>query len=319
MTRFTKQKSKRGRNILIGTVIFLFVTFLVVGGVYGMSMYNAYSKASVPKVTSSLRSTQVSVGSDAVSVLLMGVEDYATGGEGGRADSLLLLTINPTTKDFKILSIPRDSRVFIPAEEPLEDKINHSYAYGKEELTVRTVESMLQIPIDYYVKVGFSAFKDGIDVLGGIDVDVPFSFSVNSDVLGHAPLQFSPGMHTLNGEQALGYVRMRKDDPNGDFGRTERQRQVIMSAMNKVLATDTLLTKWNSLLDVAADNIKTNIPLRDLVPFASTFTSIGNDNMETLTLEGENERIDGIYYFLPDPVSVGEVVTTLKKHLEIEY
>ena len=114
-----------------------------------------------------------------------------------------------------MLSIPRDTRTEIVGHGTT-DKITHAYAFGREEMTIVTVENLLDIPIDYYVRVNMEGFQDIVDAVGGIQVNNSLDFTNG----GH---NYAKGLINLNGEQALSFVRMRYDDPNGDFGRQERQ------------------------------------------------------------------------------------------------
>src|SRR5699024_210933 len=114
---------------------------------------------------------------DNVSVLIMGVDasDKRENAETARTDTLMLATLNKDAKSVKLLSIPRDSYVYIP-EVGYETKINHAHAYGGHKAAIDTVENLLNIPVDYYVKVNFEAFIDVVDAIDGITVDVPYDF-----------------------------------------------------------------------------------------------------------------------------------------------
>ncbi|MCS0543754.1 LCP family protein, partial [Aeromonas veronii] len=159
-----------------------------------------------------------------------GVDD--TEGGLGRSDVLMLVTVNPKTKDISLISIPRDSRTYIP-ELGRKDKINHSFSNGGVTSTIETVTEMLDIPIDYYVQVNMESFKDIVDAVGGITVNNDLDFSYDG-------YTFNKGQLSLNGSEALAYSRMRKEDPRGDFGRQERQRQVIMGVIDKGASFSTL-------------------------------------------------------------------------------
>src|SRR5690606_29541403 len=113
------------------------------------------------------------------------------------------------------------------------------HVYGGKRMTIETVEQFLDIPIDYYATVNFEAFKNIVDVLGGITVDVPFDFQQNSDDRVAEKLQFYEGEMELDGRYALAYARMRMEDPRGDIGRNERQQQVIEAIIDKALSPAT--------------------------------------------------------------------------------
>ena len=115
---------------------------------------------------------------DSVSILIMGVDDSKERnfGDATRTDALILATFNVNDKSVKMVSIPRDSYVYIP-EEKKKDKITHAHAFGGTEATIETVEELFDIPVDYFFKVNFNAFIDVVDALGGITVDVPITFT----------------------------------------------------------------------------------------------------------------------------------------------
>lgn len=178
----------------------------------------------------------------------MGVDERD--GDKGRADTLIYMTVNPKTNTTDMVSIPRDTYTKIIGKGTM-DKINHSYAFGGTQMTVDTVENFLDVPVDYFVKVNMESFRDVVDTLGGITVNSTFAFSYDG-------YSFGKGEITLNGKEALAYTRMRKEDPRGDFGRQDRQRQVIQGIINKG-ANISSITKFGDMFKVVEDNVKTNL------------------------------------------------------------
>ncbi len=250
-------------------------------------------------------------GKDNFSILFIGV-DEREGETKSRSDVLLLATFNKNDHSIKMLSLPRDSRVYVPGYYPM--KINTAYFLGGVDLAVETVEELLDIPVDYYVKINFEAFVKVIDAIGGVTVDVPFTFTEMDSEDRENAITIREGRQTLNGEEALAYVRMRKQDPLGDFGRNERQKQVLTAIIEKS-ASLTSITKYDDILDSLGDNLKTNLTFQNIValhPYAKSISSI-----ESIKLEGENLYIDNSYYFNLDEESVYEVSEILKDHLEL--
>ncbi|WP_240620106.1 LCP family protein, partial [Peribacillus acanthi] len=174
--RYKKKKKKTWKRVL---GIFLFL-LLIGGGVGAYLFYQTLSAANesyselLRGDKSKLRDETVYLSKHPVSILLLGVENYTTKGETGRADSIIVATFNPNLKTMKLLSIPRDTRMYLPTKER-KGKINSSYNEGKEA-TIETVEEFLDIPIDYYATVNFDGFKKIVDELGGVEVNVPFNF-----------------------------------------------------------------------------------------------------------------------------------------------
>ncbi|MGG3887934.1 LCP family protein [Metabacillus fastidiosus] len=317
MERTRKRKGKKKRvikRILLTLLLFL----IIIGASVGYTLYKTYQSASNSYLElergekSKLRENAVKVNEDPFSLLLMGVEDYSTNGENGRTDTLILLTINPKDESIKMLSIPRDTRVLIPEKEK-KTKINHAYAYGGRNLTIETVEDFLNIPIDYYAEVNFRAFKEVVDELNGVTVNVPFDFWENSDE-DNRRIYFKKGEMTLDGEEALAYARMRKRDPRGDFGRNDRQTQIISAMLDKATAPSNIF----KLDDIAAHigkYAKTNFKVMDALALQQKYPHLNSSNIGKLKLEGEDKYINNVYYFIPNEESIDKLQYELKKHL----
>lgn len=276
-----------------------------------MAANNSYSELARGD-KSNLRLEAVQMNKEPFSVLIMGIEDYSSDGKIGRTDTLMVATIDPQNKTANLLSIPRDTRVEISATREL-DKINHAYNFGKD-VTIETVENFLGIPIDFYVSVNFEAFKNIIDILGGITVYVPFDFYQNSDDRVAEKLYFYEGFMELDGRYALAYARMRKQDPRGDFGRMERQQEVVKAVIDKALSPGTLL-KVDDLANEVEKNVETNIRISDALKLSKIFAGFDSSKINVLKIEGNSEIIDDIWYFIPDEESLNTVKQELRNHL----
>ncbi|PMC36610.1 LytR family transcriptional regulator [Bacillus sp. UMB0899] len=312
-------KKKKKRPILRRLLFFTLLLLIGIGSYVGYVFYQTLEAANnsyddLGREKSKLRESAVSISNDPVSILLLGVEDYSSGGKGGRSDTLMVATFNPADQTMKLLSIPRDTRVEIPGKGL--DKINHSFAKGGKELTIETVEDFLEIPIDYYATVNFDGFKNIVDIVGGITVNVPFSFEQNSDDRKAEKLQFYEGPMELDGRYALAYARMRMVDIRGDIGRNERQQQVVKAVIDKIASADTLL-KVDKLTNEVGNNVETNMKVSELLGFYQKYSGFSTSNIETITLDGVGEKINGISYWLPEEESVIEVQDELKGHLGI--
>ncbi|MBM7661603.1 LCP family protein required for cell wall assembly [Bacillus mesophilus] len=311
--RKNKKKSKLKRILLFSTVVLCLVS-IYVGSLF-FQTYNAASNSYVEikdrEDKSKLRIKPVEISNDPVSVLILGVEDYSGEYDRGRSDTLIVATFNPTDQTLKMLSIPRDTRVEIPDYKM--DKINHAYSLGDKELTIDTVEEFLEIPIDYYVTVNFQGFINIVDELGGVTVDVPFDFD---DINGkRETFYFEEGEMTLSGEAALVYARMRKKDPRGDFGRNDRQKQIVSAVIDK-LSTTTALTKIDDIVLEIGNNVETNVKLGEAITFRQKYKDFNSSKIETLNIEGYDFYQDNIYYFDPDDEKLETLKHELQKHLE---
>lgn len=313
-----KRKKQRIKKRILVTALVLGLAIAVYSGYVFYEAYQAATKTydDLDREKSDLREKQVEIKDEPFSVLLMGVETYSSGGYQGRADTLILATFNPNDKTAKLVSIPRDTRAEIPGRPNLE-KINHAYAYGQEKLMIETVENFLNVPVDYYVTVNFEGFKNIVDIVGGITVEVPFDFKQNSDDRVAEKLQFYKGEMHLDGRYALAYARMRLEDPRGDIGRNERQRQVISALVDKIISPSTLL-KVDKIADSIAENVQTNVKMSQGIDFIRKYSDFGSKNMESLTFEYRPEYIDGISYVIIEKDAVEKVASELRQHLEIE-
>src|SRR5699024_2468780 len=181
-SRQDMKKKKKLRKPFKYIIAFIIIAILGVS-VYGTYLYTK-AKSSVSDAyeddgrdKSDLRDDYVDPKFDNVSILLMGIDenDKRKEREIARTDALILATLNKDDKSIKLMSIPRDSLVYIPKVQR-EDKINHAHAFGGTTATIETVEQVLDIPVDYYLKVNFNAFVDVIDAIGGVEADVPYEF-----------------------------------------------------------------------------------------------------------------------------------------------
>lgn len=243
--------------------------------------------------------------SDSINALLLGVDERE--GDRGRSDTMILLSLNPKTESMMMLSIPRDTYVNMPGRGM--DKINHAYAFGGVELSIDTVEQNFDIPIHVYGRVNMEGFAQGIDAIGGVTVNNTMEFSQGNS---HFPV----GEIQLNGEEALDYIRMRKQDPQGDLGRNERQREVITAAMEKA-ASFSSITKAMDILQILGTNVQTNL---DTDKIQTLFTDyLGTrKNIETLQLEGSGQTIGGIWYYVVSDDEFDRVSTAIKNHMKAE-
>jgi LCP family protein required for cell wall assembly len=307
--------------------IWRFLAFLLLITIIGGICYYAYDvfysakntsskifqKLDTSKLKNSRAEEKIEITKDPFTILLVGIENQEGG--KGRSDVLMLLTVNPQTKQIDELSIPRDTRTYVPAADE-KTKITHSYGYGGIEATIGAVNELIDVPIDYYITTNFQGFEDIINTIGGVKVDVPFTFKAQL-TKSLKWKTFHKGETELNGNEALAYVRMRKSDPRGDFGRNERQKQVIKAVISKG-ASFSSITKIDNILDDLGDNVKTNIPPSKMVSFVRLYSQLKDTKLHNLKLEGNDDYINGVYYYIPDQNSLDELNQTLKSTLKID-
>lgn len=241
-------------------------------------------------------------------VLIIG-EDNGVNGNGrqatGRSDTLMVASYDPETGELSLLSIPRDTLVEIPGRKN-KDKINHAFAFGGVELTMRTVSQFLRIPLRYYIHVQTDGFRRLVDAIGGVPIYVERDMRY-TDQAGGLYINLKQGEHVLNGEQAEGYIRYRVDS---DLKRVERQQKFVAAALKQALKPANIL-KFNQLLKIAMQSVKTNIPVGVALRYLSILESVKNSNVTSYTIEGNpNVWINGINYFEPDHQKLEQLIET---------
>ncbi|MGI8314400.1 LCP family protein [Halobacillus mangrovi] len=248
---------------------------------------------------------------DPISVLLMGL-DRRPGETTSRTDTLILMTINPDSNSTQMVSVPRDTYSEVKGAV---NKINSSYQVGGTELTVRSVENLLDVPVDYFAKVNFNGFENIVDTLGGVKVHNELGFNTAGLGFDIKDTYFPKGELHLNGKEALIYARMRKKDPRGDFGRQIRQRQVIEALISKGTSLSTV-TKFDDMVKVLEDNVKTNMTFKDMWHLQSNYKQARN-NIAQHNIEGKGKNINGNYYYIPDKEKLRQISNQLNDHLEL--
>ncbi|MDQ6825277.1 MAG: LCP family protein [Candidatus Eremiobacteraeota bacterium] len=235
-------------------------------------------------------------------ILVMGLDQNWTETDqlytaGARTDTLLGVNIDLANKQINVLSIPRDLWVYIPKSG--YGKINEAYGDGGPLRTEATViKNLASPPWDYYVVLKIDATKNVVDALGGVDVDVEKDMDYD-DNWGHLHIHLKKGLHYLNGEQAVGYIRFRHD-AEGDLGRMRRQRQVI-TVLSKRLRDPSIALHLPALLSIFKDNVRTDLPFAKMYDLALGLRDVKPDMVHTVQLPAVVGWIDGqSVLFAPD-------------------
>ncbi|MFL8938381.1 LytR family transcriptional regulator [Rossellomorea oryzaecorticis] len=304
------KKKKRKWPKVLGIVLLL---FLLAGGAYAFTVYQSLNKAvetmhdPIERDKSPKREKEVKFeGKDPFSVLLLGVDEREN--DKGRSDSMIVLTVNPDVKSVKMISIPRDTLTDIVGHGT-RDKINHAYAFGGVEMSMDTVENLLDIPIDYYVQINMEGFEDIVNAVGGVTVDNDIDFS-------YGGYDFNKGDLNLSGKEALAFSRMRYEDPRGDFGRQLRQREIIQGVINEGASVSSLW-KFDDIFDALGSNVKTNLKFEEMVDIQKHYKAASQDIEQIQIKTGSGTKIDGIYYYVIPDEELEEIQSTLQKHLEL--
>ncbi len=300
-------KIRRILKWCIGIIIFL----AIIIGAFAFKVYhNAASTfeemyTPLERTSTNLRNKPIALGEEQpFSILLLGVDER--GQDIGRSDTIIVLTVNPKTKNTLMVSIPRDTYANIVGKNK-NDKINHAYAFGGMEMSMNSVEKLLNIPIDYVAKINMEGFEQIIDTIGGVEIQNETAFKQDNHYFKQGPI-------TLDGIAALDYVRMRKEDPQGDFGRQNRQKLVIQSIIEKGTALSTMM-KYQDIFKILGSNISTNLTFDQLINLQQNYRQSFSNIKQIQFEKGENKVVNNIWYYMMDPKELAHVTVTLRKHL----
>lgn len=221
------------------------------------------------------------VSSEPFNILILGTDGRAEIGGPSRSDTIMVAHVVPDSGEITLLSIPRDLYVRIPNARDPYQKINAAFAIGGVPATIATVKELTGLPIHHYAVVDFKGFEKIVDALGGVEIDVDKRYYEKTK----SGINLQPGPRTLNGSQALAYVRFRHDE-QGDFGRISRQQAFLKALKNKLLSARTF-SSIPELAGIAKKYIQTDMSTREIVPVAEALYKSRSDvTIHNLTLTG---------------------------------
>ncbi|CDQ18878.1 LCP family glycopolymer transferase [Halobacillus karajensis] len=289
MRRKELKKKKRRKRKRWKVVLFVLAFILLIGGVYLYTLFHEVRST----VNQDLHEEVTSIDTDEtkekvdkkepLNILLLGVDEREN--DVGRSDTMIVMTLDPNNDQMQMVSIPRDTKTEIAGDGRVT-RINHSYAYGGSDMAVNTVENFLDIELDYYMRVNMEGLSQLVDAVDGVTIN-------NDRAFTSGKFEFPEGELELDGREALAFVRMRKNDPNGDLGRNERQRQVIQGIINKGARLDAV-NKVGDVMDVLGNNVSTNMQFADMRRLATNYSS-ARKNSSTYQMEGQNIRENGMF------------------------
>jgi len=249
-----------------------------------------------------------------VNVLVLGIDD-------ARSDVTMVVHYDPKTGQIGVLSVPRDSMVQIPGRKGF-DKMNAAHAYGGQadgpKLAEQTVSNYLGVPIDYWVRMDFASFPQVINALGGVELDIAKPMDYD-DPYQNLHIHFKPGKQTLNGQQALEYVRYRQDsvDPSrvtgSDIDREQRQHAFLLALMNSVKQRGTLL-RLPLIIPAAYHAVSTDMPIDVATRLAGAAKSLGVAGLVMGTVPGHPEMVDDLWYWKSSTQEVRDAVDKYLLH-----
>lgn len=299
-----RKKAARRRRLMIGGITGVVVLALLAVGVYyllnrGTQGLRVYVEGEILPID------------DRLLVLVLGMDAI----EPNHTDTIMLASFNSRTGHVGVLSVPRDTRVRIPGRTGFH-RVNVAHASGGPQTTVATVEALLGVKIDYWIRLDFGGFKKVVDTVGGVEIHIDRPM-VYTDKAQNLYIDLAPGTQILDGDKALQYVRFRADglgdvvlaDPlTGTYkGRVERQL-TFMRALAKRVMQPSMLVRAPVILPQLMEAVHTNLPLDKALRLVGSVSRVDLSRMETVVLPGSAQTIGGASYWIPDEAGIKEAV-----------
>lgn len=266
---------------------------------------------------SNIRDSKVNPSKDPISILFLGIDDNSGREKNGqtaeksRTDAMILSTFNADKEQIRMLSIPRDTISYIP-KVGYYDKITHAHAYGGPTASMDSVEATLDLPVDYYVRINMEAFVDAVDGLGGIKYDVPYNINEpNTNDTGK--IKVKKGYQNLNGDEALAVARTRHQD--SDLKRGQRQMDLIKKLFAKAQKADSF-NKLDDVVEIVGKNAKHNLSYDEIKVLATSYLK-DDIKIKSSQLEGDDDYLNGIYYYNPDIKNILSTTNMLRSDLDL--
>ncbi|MFT8955960.1 LCP family protein [Liquorilactobacillus satsumensis] len=302
----------RRRKICAALLVVVLVAFYGAGvyvhgllGAAEKTLNKTYQKTNVKKLRNV---SQVLKEKKTFSILLLGTDTGDLGrSDKGRTDTIIIATINPETKRATLTSIPRDTQVKVSGDSSAYEKVNAAYTSGGTTAAVKTIQNTLHIPLDFYLLVNMGGLRKLVDAVGGVTLTPLLTFS-------YSDANVTKGKTVkLNGKEALAYSRMRYTDPEGDYGRQKRQKQVIEAIVNKLLSV-TSLSNYQKILNTVQSNMQTDLTYDDMITIETNYKAAAG-SIKSYVLKGEDATIDGLSYQVASATEKKKVSDRIRKEL----
>ncbi len=313
--RMRKKRRKKHLpiKIFIALVIAL-VLLLVTGWLYGNNLLSKIKRTEInendlgikDEVNEKIQTNNIK---DIVNIAILGVDESEN--DAGRSDATMIATFDPIHKKLKITSIMRDTYADIPGYG--KDKLNHAYAYGGPQLSIKTLNQDFGLNIKDYVKINFEELEGLIDAIGGIDMKMEYmeKYEVNNYIERYSEarniteeklvMDEKTGKYHLTGFQTLGYCRIRSIG-NGDFDRTERHRKIMTEMFNKISKAGT--AELASMATKLLPYVETSLSNKEIINLATNVLNLGTKNIEQERFPRDeythNSKINDIFYLCYD-------------------
>ena len=296
----------RTRKLFFWTSLILSI-FLFAQGLYTLNSFNheeiQYYVENTPlnKISYMPEATAIDYSTN---LLLLGLDD-----EELRSDVIALINFNPTKKKINILSIARDTRV---KNKGNYCKINALISKGGEELVISEVEKITGLKVDYFMTLNFKGFREIVDIVGGVEIDVPMDMDYD-DPVQKLHIHLKEGKQILDGKKSEQFVRYRKGNhkgegyEDGDIGRIEAQQLFFKEFIKQKLKAKYIL-KAGSIFAVLKENMRTNIEIDDIEFFVGQMNNIKVNQIKTFTLPGESLYKNGIWYYIHNEKKTNKMI-----------
>ncbi|MGE5613008.1 MAG: LCP family protein [Bacillota bacterium] len=238
-----------------------------------------------------------------VNLMVLGLDKDET-----RCDVIMLFNFNPSDSKLNILSVARDTRVYVNRRRT---KINALYSKGGEELISEELTTITGLPVHYYITMNFEGFRKIIDALGGVEFYVPFRM-IYDDPTQNLRIRLQKGYQLLDGKKAEQLVRYRKGNhgqgyTEGDIGRIKIQQDFLKALISQKLNIG-YISKADDIFGILREHVKTNITVPDIARYIGKIRKIRSSDVQTFTLPGESKLIGDVWYYLHDPVQTAALI-----------
>lgn len=234
---------------------------------------------------------------DIVNILLIGIDSsdvtYEVDEDSKRADTIMLLSIDPKFDRVRLLSIPRDTYYKLKGYDNY--RMNAAYSRGGIDLQVSSVEDFMGVKIDHYVTVNYEAVEELVDAIGGVEVYTPEYKYTDPSTVPPLEINFEEGLHLLDGKDSVKYLRMRKIYKDQDLDRIKAQQDFIMKIFDKMKSPKMLL-KLPRLVSIANKHIETDMNYGQLSYLAYYGVTLDKENINIKTVDGHMKKGSPLYY-----------------------
>ncbi|WP_034868992.1 LCP family protein [Clostridium lundense] len=309
MKKKKKRKSKAG---LIALICLFAIAFL--GGFFYYYLLGFSKNSSLGNGLASAERREV-IDGEPVNILLMGVDigNPKNQNEPKRTDTIILINYNQANEEINMVSIPRDTLVTINGKN---QKINAAHAIGGVECLIKNVQKLLNIDINYYGKVDYNGFRNIIDSIGGVNIEITQNMKYD-DASQDLHINFKKGetVH-LDGKKAEEFFRWRKNNDGtglaeGDLGRIDNQHLFINKVIDK-FKSPAIIPRLPGVMTTLPKYAETNMKPEEMIKYAYTFLKVDKENMKITTLKGDSKYIRGISYFIYSEKQNKELLSNLQ-------